>query len=437
MKRMTDKQKRIIAYIIAIWFAIFGTLGMVQTGLNIANCAGRKKETRKAYAVESAVIESTTFRFNLGGIYTTTTSIPQRGKKRYKTGNNKTTKKYADKKINIAIMQAPHLYAVYYNGLEFELQPIGGSSTSYRYVNLGDNTDSPEPVFVTTLEEGYVLNTVVTNNAKITVKNITDYTFTLQGISTAETKITITTKEKTTPPTETTVIEQSTQQIEFIFTANSITIQIYNANRETTYIGNWQGTTEEGWNSTIGSYNTKPINEPTISQREGFTLHLSPQKISNLSGQIQPTYIPTKAEITVYENQIKFKFGLASTTEESEYIQIQINKSDPAINFIPENTVFQNSLNTTGYTQGYQDGFKQGEQEKEIYGITQYNKGKQDGIANANKYTFKGLISAVFDVPIQTLYGMLDFNILGINILSLVMSIVSVILLIAIVKVLL
>ena len=76
-------------------------------------------------------------------------------------------------------------------------------------------------------------------------------------------------------------------------------------------------------------------------------------------------------------------------------------------------------------------------QEKEIYGITQYNKGKQDGIANANKYTFKGLISAVFDVPIQTLYGMLDFNILGINILSLVMSIVSVILLIAIVKVLL
>ena len=48
MKKMTDKQKRIIAYIIAVWFGIFGTIGMFQTGLNIANCAGRKKETKKA-----------------------------------------------------------------------------------------------------------------------------------------------------------------------------------------------------------------------------------------------------------------------------------------------------------------------------------------------------------------------------------------------------
>lgn len=431
MKKMTDKQKRIIAYIIAIWFAIFGTLGMVQTGINIANCAGRKKETKKAYASESAVIESTTFRFNLANIYskeTSTNTITE--------NNNETSETWI---INENPQTTPLEW--YSDAKQYNIDIIANGET-FKSIELISQSNNGSRQL--TIIKYYISN----SNRKVVYDN---------GTWTNEGYRTIKILQKTegelrqwlqqnavqqvepTPPTtpKITAIEQSTQQIEFIFTASSIKIQIYNANRETTYIGNWQGTTEDGWNSTIGSYNTKPIDGTTIQQREGFNLHLSPQNISALSGQIQPTYIPTKGEMTIYQNQIKFKFGLESTTEESEYIQIQINKSDPAINFIPENTIYQNTLNTTGYTQGFQDGLKQGQQEKEIYGITQYNKGKQDGITSANKYTFKGLISAVFDVPIQTLYGMLDFNILGINILSLVMSIVSVILLIAIVKVLL
>lgn len=400
MKKMTDKQKRIIAYIIAVWFAIFGTLGMVQTGLNIANCAGRNKETKKAYAAESTVKESTTFRFNLANIYNITTEERARKWK-------------LNKQINIANLPGTRID---FKSNNKDWKEIGSDTQGMYYTDLNNiytyTTDN------STVKEAY-RNIEFTGNIEYSgYNNLFNW---LEGNATPVTKI-----EK---------IEQSTQQIEFIFTANSITIQIYNANKETTYIGNWQGTTVDGWNSTIGSYNTKPIKEQEILQREGFSLHLSPQNISNLSGQIQPTYIPTKAEMTIYEEQIKFKFGLQNTTEESEYIQIKINKSEPTIKFIPENTVYQNSLNTTGYTQGYQDGFKQGQQEKEIYGITQYNKGKQDGIADANKYTFKGLISAVFDVPVQTLYGMLNFNILGINVLSFIMSILSVILLIAIVKV--
>lgn len=431
MKKMTDKQKRIIAYIIAIWFAIFGTIGMVQTGLNIANCAGRKKETKKAYAAESAVIETTTFRFNLANIYKITT-------------NTKESKKIPTIPQRVASLAN---LTINYDSNISNVTVTTSKGATEQWANSGNtiqNTISFENncIWQVYTTNGYVIDKIIASDPGTSIIIMGDNYFTGTYIAGGQDEtLTITSKRKTEPtppsPTGNTTIEQNTQQIEFIFTANSITIQIYNANRETTYIGQWQGTTEDGWTATIGSYNTKLINGTTVQQREGFSINLSPQNISALSGQIQPTYIPTKAEMTIYENQIKFKFGLESTTEESEYIQIQINQNDPTINFIPENTIYQNSLNTTGYTQGYQDGFKQGEQEKEIYGITQYNKGKNDGIASANKYTFKGLISAVFDVPIQTLYGMLDFNILGINILSLIMSIVSVILLIAIVKVLL
>lgn len=433
MKKLTDKQKRIIAYIIAVWFAIFGTIGMVQTGLNIANCAGKQKETKKAYAVESATIESTTFRFNLGNIYTTTTT----------TSTNTVAKNNEQTEEKWIINEIPGTSPLQWenNWKRFDINVItnGQYHTNIQILIEVKNGESKVKSIAysagtANAKEVYNGTTWTLNEYRTVIFLIKPKGELLQWLQQNAIK-----EGGPTPPTppKLEAIEQSTQQIEFIFTANSITTQIYNANRETTYIGNWQGTTENGWDSTIGSYNTKPINGTNELQREGFTLHLAPQNISNLSGQIQPTYIPTKAEMTIYENQIKFKFGLASTTEESEYIQIQVNKGEESIKFIPENTVYQNSLNTTGYTQGYQDGYKQGQQEKEMYGITQYNKGKSDGIASANKYTFKGLISAVFDVPIQTLYGMLDFNILGINILSLVMSIVSVILLIAIVKVLL
>lgn len=417
---MTDKQKRIIAYIIAIWFAIFGSIGMVQTGLNIANCAGQKKQVKQAYAADSAVIESTKFRFNLGNIYRITTT----------TKANTATKKNNEKTWLInetpdGSIETPFTDLNYTSNNEtFHGMGIFTNSIYYNYDSIGG-----EQIKVYSKTTGWV------NETYRTIEFTTAPTDE-ELINWLNNNATHPTEPTPPTPTERTIIEQSTQQIEFIFTTNSITIQIYNANRETTYIGKWIGSQENGWDSEIGSYNTKPIDGTTTLQREGFSIHLSPQNTSILTGQIQPTYIPTQGEKTIYQNQIQFKFGLASTTEESEYIQIQVNKtSEQTINFIPENTIFQSSLNTTGYTQGYQDGYKQGQQEKEIYGITQYNKGKQDGIANANNYSFKSLISAVFDVPVQTLYGMLNFNILGINILSFVMSIISVILLIAIVKV--
>lgn len=60
-----------------------------------------------------------------------------------------------------------------------------------------------------------------------------------------------------------------------------------------------------------------------------------------------------------------------------------------------------------GYNSGYNSGFSVGK-----------SVGFSEGVANANEYTFLGLFSAVFDAPISALSGLLNFDILGVNILS-------------------
>lgn len=83
----------------------------------------------------------------------------------------------------------------------------------------------------------------------------------------------------------------------------------------------------------------------------------------------------------------------------------------------------------------YQKGFQQGlaDNQQNIYNsgynagkIIGYNNGKTDGIASANNYTFIGLISAVFDAPLQTFKGLLNFNVLGINLLQFAFSLFTI-----------
>ncbi len=53
---------------------------------------------------------------------------------------------------------------------------------------------------------------------------------------------------------------------------------------------------------------------------------------------------------------------------------------------------------------------------------TGYNNGWTEGIEDANDYTFFSLISSVVDVPIKALMGLLDFNVFGIDMSSLYLS---------------
>lgn len=99
--------------------------------------------------------------------------------------------------------------------------------------------------------------------------------------------------------------------------------------------------------------------------------------------------------------------------------------------------VIKEETTENAYNDGYNNGYKDGNANKEAYGAAQREAGKQEGIAQANDYSFTSLISAVFDVPIQTLFGMLNFNILGVNVLTFITSILSIILLVFIIKLIL
>lgn len=76
-----------------------------------------------------------------------------------------------------------------------------------------------------------------------------------------------------------------------------------------------------------------------------------------------------------------------------------------------------------GYDRGYDIGYGQGES----YGFNQ-------GVAHANEYTFTGLLGAVFDVPVQTFQSLFNFEILGVDIGNFLLGLLTVLVILAVVK---
>lgn len=82
----------------------------------------------------------------------------------------------------------------------------------------------------------------------------------------------------------------------------------------------------------------------------------------------------------------------------------------------------------TEITQKYNDGFVAGK-------TAGYSSGYSAGVANAQNYSFLGLIGAVIDAPVQAFMGLLDFEILGVNMSAFVLSLLSLSFLIIVIKV--
>lgn len=80
----------------------------------------------------------------------------------------------------------------------------------------------------------------------------------------------------------------------------------------------------------------------------------------------------------------------------------------------------KNSVNTSSY---YNNGFNDG-----------YESGKNYGIANANKYSFLGLIGAIIDAPIKAFTGLFNFEILGFNMANFFLGLFTLCVIIVIVK---
>ena len=99
-----------------------------------------------------------------------------------------------------------------------------------------------------------------------------------------------------------------------------------------------------------------------------------------------------------------------------------------------------------GYKNGYYDGEVAGYTDGSEEGYTSgYNAGKTDGygsgynagVADSGEFSFLRLIGAVFDAPIKAFSGLLDFDVLGFNMKSFFLSLITASVIIAIIRLLL
>lgn len=67
-----------------------------------------------------------------------------------------------------------------------------------------------------------------------------------------------------------------------------------------------------------------------------------------------------------------------------------------------------------GYTDGKKVGYQQG-----------YNAGFNAGAAEGSNYSFMSLLGAVFDAPISAFRGLLNFEVLGVNMSAFVTAMLS------------
>lgn len=131
-------------------------------------------------------------------------------------------------------------------------------------------------------------------------------------------------------------------------------------------------------------------------------------------------------------------------------VQIPFNSNDATIDiyrlyFTPVRTIFisqdltSNDIYNSGYDYGYQQGLISSQQSVYDRGYnTGYSIGDSAGYARgvnaANTYTFFNLFGAMFDVPVQTVTGLLNFDFLGFNLFNLATGILTFVIMLKIIR---
>lgn len=78
---------------------------------------------------------------------------------------------------------------------------------------------------------------------------------------------------------------------------------------------------------------------------------------------------------------------------------------------------------SSGYKQGFNDGQEEG-----------YQIGKQDGLQSANQGSWFNLFGAIADTPIRMLHGLFNFDLFGISVLSVVLTMLTALIVIGLIK---
>lgn len=111
-------------------------------------------------------------------------------------------------------------------------------------------------------------------------------------------------------------------------------------------------------------------------------------------------------------------------------VVFSVARSDIPFFGLTSNLAVINQYNS-GYRDGKDDGYSEGYSAGVISGK---NMGYSEGVQSANKYSFLGLIGAVVDAPLQAIGGLLNFDLLGFNMLNLFYALVTCALIIAVIR---
>lgn len=104
-------------------------------------------------------------------------------------------------------------------------------------------------------------------------------------------------------------------------------------------------------------------------------------------------------------------------------------------------TSVRSALNSfdDGYAKGVEAGIESAQQSNAQAVVNAraqgYEQGRRDALSDDNDYTFFGLLGAVIDAPIKSFNGLLDFNILGTNLRSFVLAMLSLSVIIIVIKI--
>lgn len=150
------------------------------------------------------------------------------------------------------------------------------------------------------------------------------------------------------------------------------------------------------------------------------------------------------------EEMFKYTFTLYGFSNEDggsiQWTNVQCNLGKVAYPFVPN--ADSQSLYESVYEQGRKEGYSKGwnsgyDSAKEWYSeinssiySKRYNQGYSDGLAAAEDATFSKLIFAVIDVPISSFTEMFNFEILGVNMTVFMTSLLSFMLVFAIIRLL-
>lgn len=135
----------------------------------------------------------------------------------------------------------------------------------------------------------------------------------------------------------------------------------------------------------------------------------------------------------IYDNYIRFSFPVWNNY--SFYRNFMFDTRTYYINLnFTDNTYYQAGYDD-GYNQGIYDGNESGYEDGYNAGNTiGYEDGYNDGVANSNSYSFASLLGAVIDTPVSAFTSLLNFEILGVNILAFVSGLLTLAIVIFIVK---